>query len=367
MQHALTTQTNRDHCQDIQQDLAEYYQSLSSWNLHYDYDLWPQAERYLGRILPNLKNTLCLAMEYGLYEEVKSVFLEIRHLLQTAGYVRDRIQLAAWLRAEAERRQDWATQYLMTSVLAWTYTTQGCYHNLKKANTLWNELTSFLEKVGEPPPINQHSDNEYRAYLRDRQDIYPYGEMLIDIYETGARIAVKCARFEDVKRYIQCGRAEITALSRGGFLPNRLKERFDLAFTYQEGVVCYLTGQYARAQGIFDEVCDRGSFIAWTRLVRGAKSWLATIAVELDQYNRCESILQDLLENQSAPSAKRDAICHLISAQLLEKLGESTAQAESEEKAETALKSFVKEDNGECEQIYDVQSLRLQQPMLGSV
>ncbi len=358
MQTAIrSTDIFSDDCQSVQDRLNRYYESLKSWNLYHDYDLWKQAELYLGQIWHSLRNTLRLAMAYGLYEEVKAVFLEIRHLLLTAGFVRDRICLATWLRAEAERREDWVTQYLMISILAWTYTTCGCYQNLKKANALWNELTPFLLKVGEPSDCNK-----YRTYLRDHQDRYPYSELLIDIYETGVRLAVRCARFEDARNYSMGGKAEVAVLAQSGFLPTRLEERFDLAFCYHEGVAYYLMGRYKRAQAVFEKTTERGSFLAWMRLVKGAKSWLATIAMELEQYHRCESILQELVDSHTPD--KRDAICLLIGAQLQGKLGADVEKAEREKKAELVLKSFTKEERIQPTHDYDLNSLWLQQPAL---
>lgn len=339
----------------VRRSLQNYYQALRSWKLHHDYDLWEQAEAYLEQIWQNLRNILRLAMECGLYEEVKAVFLEARHLLQTSGFVKDRIRLAAWLRAEATRREDWPIQHLMTSSLVWSYTSCGCHQDLDKASALWTELLPFLSAVGTP------SDrNNYRDYLRDRQDVYPYSELLIDLYEAGTRIAVRCARFEEARDYAERGKAEVLVVSDSGLLSDRLKERFDIAFCYHEGVIHYLLGQYAIAESVFRETVERGSLIAWTRLVRGAKSWLATIAIELEKYPLCEEILKEITDTQSSTADKRDAICHLIEARLSGRLGESSAKADSEKKAETVLRNFFKERDVEEDYRYNLSAFRLQ-------
>ena len=344
--------------ESVKQTLESYYQSLSSWKLHYDFDLWEQAEAYLEQIWHQLRSALCLAMECGLYEEVKAVFLEARHLLQKSGFVKDRIWLASWLRSEAARRDDWPIQHLMTASLVWSYTSCGYYQDLDKASALWTELIPFLAEVGAPT-----DDNVYREYLRDRQDVYPYNELLVDLYETGTRIALRCARFEEARDYAEKGKAEILGLESSGLLSPRIEERFKIAFRYHEGVIYYLLGHYVIAQAIFREAVERGSLIAWTRLVRGAKSWLATIAIELEEYPLCERILREITTTHSPMADKRDAICHLIRAQLSDKLGEDSAKVASEKEAEAVLKHCSKERDSETARCYDFNRLRLQ-PML---
>lgn len=337
-------------CNKLIARLEKYYEYLKSWELHHDFEMWEQAESQVGSVWLKLRGTLHLAMEYGLYEEVKAIFLELRHLLQTAGFVKDRIHLAAWLRAEAERRQDWAIMHLMTASLAWSYTSFGCNQDIDKANELWSDLIPFLLKVGEPTDCN-----ECREYLRDREDVYPYAEMLVDIYETGTRIAMRCARFDDVREYIRKGRAEIWLLSQSGFLSARLKERFDISFSYHEGMAYYLMSQYERAQALFNDAVERGEMIAWNRLVRGAKSWLATIAIELKDYGVCERILSEIVDNHVLNESRRDVMCHLVKARLLYKQGQAQAQAVSEKKAIAALEKFFEKSSG----TYDLDSFRL--------
>jgi hypothetical protein len=353
MRQALSNQ----NWSNLSQRLESYYTSLRGWRLRHDFGLWEQAEMYLAGIWQDLRNTLRLAMEYGLYEEVKDIFLESRHLMQTTGFVKDRICIAAWLCAEATHRNDWAIKHLMTASLAWSYTSCGCHQNLKKANKLWQELKQFIVQVGDPS-----TQNEYRAYLRDRQDTYPYDELLITIYETGVRVALRYARFEEAKQYTYSGRIEISELSQSGFLSARLKERFDVAFCYHEGVASYLMGNPEQAQKTFEETVRRGEWIAWNRLVRGAKSWLATIAIEQEDYQICETILQEITDDSLSTIGKRDVICHLIQAKLSGKRGENGEKVKSEKKAAEALYIFSKQSGRVADTYYDLNSFRQQQP-----
>ncbi len=347
---SLSFKALNNECNKLKERLEKYYRYLKGWELHHDFELWEHAESHVGSVWLKLRSALHLAMEYGLYEEVKAIFLELKLLLQTAGFVKDRIYLAAWLKSEAERRQDWISMHLMTASLVWSYTSFGCNQNIAKADELWSDLIPFLLSVGDTTDCN-----ECRKYFRDREDIYPYTEMLVDIYETGTRIAIRCSRFDDVKEYIRRGRAEISLLSQSGFLSIRLKERFDIAFSYHEAIACYLTSQYERAQALFNDAVERGEMIAWNRLVRGAKSWLATIAIELENYVECEQILSEIVEDCELNKSKRDVMCHLVKARLLHEQGQPSEQVMSEKKAIAALEKFFEESSG----TYDLDSFRL--------
>lgn len=312
---------------------------LRSWETHYDFQLWHQTESYFEKTWPELKKSIYMAIEYDLYDKVKSLFLDIRHLLQTTGRIKERIYLANWLRNQAKRRQDTIGFYISISSLIWSYTSAGGCQNLPKATSLWQAFGSILDDLGSPYTQN----TSRRTLLKEGSNLYT--ELLMDIYEGGVRLAVRRQKFEEAETYITKGKAEISALSGEGFLTDRLKERFDIAFSYHEGVALYLKGDYPGAQESFSAIVERTELIAWTRAARGAKSWLATLAMEDKDYETCEKILVEITATHPHMLKKRDGICHLIRAQLLHECGKRKEKEQSEKLACFAFRNFRDDNN----------------------
>lgn len=325
---------------ELKARVRQYIEHLKEWNLRYDFELWEKAEAHLRQIWNGLRNTIYLAIECGLYDDVTSVFLEIRHLLQSTGFVKDRIYIAAWLKMEADSRGDWAITCLATYSLAWSYTSCGYYQDLDKAEALWTELAPFLSKMGDPD-----ESSEYRSELNMRLGTYPYDELLVSAYETGARIAVRKNKLDEAHIYIEKGCKEISMLSQQGFLSARLKERFDMAFCYHEGVAYYLAGKLDEAQKRFDETVNRGHKISWNRIVQGAKSWLATIAMLRKEYETCEELLSGTTGSSLPFPSKREGICYLLKAELSSAKGQKHESLLFEENAAKVLKRFSDENN----------------------
>lgn len=324
----------------LKETLALHQGYLRNLNTHYDFELWYETEENFEQLWPDLLKSLNLAIEYGLYDLVKDIFFEIRHLLQTTGHIKDRIYLATWIKNQAEKRQDIVGENLSLSSLVWSYTSAGKHQDLKQANIVWKSLAPFLEKIGTP-----FDHNKYRESLLKEIGPSLYIETLMDIFEGGTRLAVRQQKFRAANKYISQGREEISVFAREGYLSERLKERFDLAFSYHEGVAFYLKGQHEKAHRKFDAVISQGERISWIRAIRGAKSWLATLAIERKAYTECEAILQEITHEHPAVLRKRDGMCHLIKAQLLNERGRKTEKIESEQMACLAFAPFTTDSN----------------------
>lgn len=292
--------------------LSEFQKAIAAWKPRFDFDLWDKAKENFEQLWPEIRDSLYLAVEYELYIPVKEMFFDVRHLLQITGYLKERIYIATWLMHEAKKRGDDGTAYLATSSLVWSYTSAGQHQNLNKAYEFWTLLTPCITALGDP-----FKDNRYRLELIKEIGEPLYLELIMDIHEGGVRLAVRQERFEDVQCYIARAGKEISILSQKNILTKRLKERFDLCFCYHEGVAAYLQNDYAKANELFDEVIYRATPIGWTRAIKGAKSWLATLAMVGEDYDTCNSILAEIIEKDVVPSDKRDGICRLLKAQML--------------------------------------------------
>ena len=294
----------------LEDRLHSYQQSIEAWKPRFDFDLWDKAKDNFEQLWPDLCGFLYLAIEYDLYESVKEIFFDIRHLLQITGHLKERIYIADWLLKEAQERGDDGTKYLSISSLVWSYTSSGQHQNLEKANSLWNLLIPCIVDIGSPCNYNQ-----YRLKLIKDVGESLYLELIMDIYEGGVRLSVRRGEFEKAQRYTAEAREEIAVLAEKKILTKRLRERFYLCFYYHEGVTAYLKSEYDKSNNIFKDVAYKAEMIGWTRAIKGAKSWLATLAMKSRDYATCDSILGEITEKQIVPSDKRDGICHLLKAQ----------------------------------------------------
>ena len=294
----------------LEDRLYSYQQSIEAWKPRFDFDLWDKAKDNFEQLWPDLCGFLYLAIEYGLYESVKRIFFDIRHLLQITGHLKERIYVASWLLEEAKRRDDNGTKYLSISSLVWSYTSSGQHQDLERAGSLWGLLIPCIADIGSPSNYNQ-----YRLKLIEDMGESLYLELIMDIYEGGVRLLVRKGEFEKAQCYTAEAREEIAVLAEKKILKKRLRERFYLCFYYHEGVTAYLKGEYDKSDNVFKDVVYRAEMIGWTRAIKGAKSWLATLAMKSKDYATCDSILGEITEKQIMPSDKRDGICHLLKAQ----------------------------------------------------
>lgn len=320
--------------------LQKYFICLQEWSCRYDFQLWDKVENHFNSLWPELNQALHLGIEYGLYEEVKNLFFEMRNLLQWTGRIKDRIYFAAWLKREAEQRQDAGTRYLAISSLVWSYTSSGCYQSLDKAYDLWKELASYLIATDKPVCFNTLSNS-----LIDSLGSSLYVELIVDAYENGVRIAIRRREFDNAFLRIHQGEEKIKMLFEQNFIPPRLQERFRLAFQYHKGIICYLMHEHDEAEKLFQRILDCANLIGWNRVIKGAKSWMATLAMERKQYDKCEEILTHLVEDNPNMSDKRDGFCHLIKAQLFARKGQKEEKIACEKKA---TKVFEKCNNNDA-------------------
>lgn len=314
--------------EDLVRQLKEHLEYLKDWSPHYDFELWSKIESQFECIWPQLRKLLFLGIEYELYEEVRDIFFEIRNLLQWTGLVKERIYFSAWLRREAIKKDDKGTVYLSISSLAWSFTSSGCYQNLDEASLLWKELDSFINTVDD----SCHTDS-LRNHIIVSLGKDLYSELMMDAYENGVRIAIRNQCIDDAKHHIERGKKKVKSLFLEGLISRRLEERFMIAFQYHEGITFFLQKEYSEAEFLFGKILERASLIGWNRVVSGAQSWLATLAIELKKYDRCEDILADLIQDNLGFPHKRDGICQLIKAQLFDKIGHKDKKAAAEAKA----------------------------------
>ncbi|MBE9138045.1 hypothetical protein IQ254_12740 [Nodosilinea sp. LEGE 07088] len=318
---------------------------------HYDFDYWDKVKLQFEHFWPQLRIALYKAIEYGLYEQVREIFFDLRHLLQTTGHVKERIYFAAWLRKEASVRGHHGTKYLTTTSLIWVYTSSGCFQNLEKAKKMAEGIIPFVTEVGTEVGDSPKSGERRKALVNELGEKL-YVELMIDAHETLVRLAIRHRELDAAGKYIREGKEEISLLAAAELLPPRLKERFDIAFCYHEAIILYLKGEYQDAQALFQEIADRSSLIGWMRVVKGSTSWLATLAIMREEdYQTCEAIVQKAAAFVPRQFGKRDGICHLIKAQLSKRFGSEEEKVASEARASECLRGFsgaVSTQNDSC-------------------
>lgn len=302
--------------EEVRLRTQEFLSLIKEWETHYDFQLWDKVELYFSSVWDDLKRNIHLAMEYDLYLEVRDLFFEIRSVLQWTGRIGERIHIAAWLKRKAEKYDDFSARYIALSSLAWSYTSSGCHQNLDKANSVWKELaTDFLE-TNRPLGFDAFG-NDIRADL----ELPLYSELVMDAHENGVRIEIRNKNLEQAEQIIRNGEIAVGNMLINSIIKPRLHRRYLITFNYHRGIIYYLKHDYCQAEQYFREIIEQADLIKWERVVKAAKSWLATIAVKRKQYGKSERILADIFRN-STHIDKRDAFCHLIKEQLCNDQGD---------------------------------------------
>lgn len=323
----------------LKKTLQEKLNCLLAWNAHYDYDLWNMVEEHFSFLWLELEHEMYLGVEYGLYEEVKNLFFELRNFFQGTGRIKERIFFAAWLRREAKSQGDLAMMCFATSSLVWSYTSSGCYQNLEKAYELWDKLTFYV--LPKEPLVVCDDGKSIQETLGSSL----YAELLMEVHENGVRLAIRQRDFDKACLRIEKGKNTIEELFDKKFISLRLKERFSLAFKYHKGIVFCLMQKHKEAEQVFSKISKKAKILGWNRIVKGAKSWLATLAMEREDYRKCENILEDIsTKNIQGIPDKRDGFCYLIKSQNFNKAGQKEQAKESEE---IAIKIFQEYSNND--------------------
>ncbi len=320
---------------DLRIRLRNHLSKLRKEKIRYDYQFWYQAKYYLNSIWSDLDGDIRLGIQYDLYEEVKNLFFELRNILQWTGHVEERIYFAAWLNREAESRNDVGIMYLAISSIVWSYTSSGCYQDLDKAYDLWTELATSLIATDIDPGYDIHGNN-----LEESLGASLYAELIMDTCENGVRVAIRRRELDTAWLKIHQGEQIIDLLFDREFISPRLQTRFKLTFQYHKGIICYLVHEYEESEQHFDNVIKEANLIAWERVIKGAKSWLATLAMERHQYDICENILTDISFTDREKSfsillEKRYGYCYLIKANLCERQGRQDEKIACEQEART--------------------------------
>lgn len=326
----------------LKHNLQNKYESLSEWNAHYDYANWSMVEDHFNSIWLDLEHEMYLGVEYGLYEEVKKLFLELRNFLQGTDRIKDRIFFAAWLRREAENLGDLEGMCFATSSLVWSYTSSGHYKDLEKAYALWHELILYLL-----PKDSSVVCEDCKSLKDTLKCSLLYAELLMEVQENGVRLAIRKREFDKAFMRIEKGKSTIKELFEGKLVSQRLRERCYLAFNYHKGIVFYLMEEYREAEKLFQNISERAEIIGWNRAIKGAKSWLATLAMEKEDHSKCEDILRGIsTQEETNMHDKRDVLCYLIRSENFHKAGK---QEQAQESKEIALSIFKKCSKNELE------------------
>ena len=302
--------------------------SLQSWNARYDYALWARVEEHFNEIWTELESLLYLCIEYDLYDELRKIFIELRNFLHITGRSKERLYFASWLFKESRRRNDQETELFALSTIVWSHTCTGYYQDIEKAAQLWEFLMSRM--LNHDVEI-QPSGKKINTIVQDSTDGPISPELFLEAYESGVRIYIRQEKLD--LAWLQTSKFDelINDLSRKNLISSRLKIRCQAAKSYHRGIIYYLRKDFDAARETFQSVYKKATAIRWERVQRGSQSWLATVAKEQHEFQECNDILSkagvfDAIHEHNASKDNiqkkpRDAVFHLIKADLAEKNG----------------------------------------------
>jgi LuxR family glucitol operon transcriptional activator len=244
------------------------------------------------------------------YAEVVAFWMpeRVNDFTNTYGYWDDRVIWLDWLFCEAERRGDWPVALEFMCDMGWTLIMMGQEECLDQGSQLLVRAWSLREQA---KPGLQYELSHNIAVLHVRKKEYS-----------------KAHRWLDLSRELL---ADLQVAQRE-FV------RYDIGNRYWKAAISYEAGEFCQAKELFCEVRDLGESIKWQRAVIYALNWLADIAIEQDDLNQAERLLQEGLPIAERNRDRRRTAFYKYSFARLERArGELVA---SRQWAEEALDGF---------------------------
>ena len=75
-------------------------------------------------------------------------------------------------------------------------------------------------------------------------------------------------------------------------VPDPLRTRFILDIDYHYAAVFYWRGEFATSKEAFNSVMERANALGWQSLANQAQNYLADIAIDEDDYDKAERLLE---------------------------------------------------------------------------
>ncbi len=191
------------------------------------------------------------------------------------GHWDDRLIWFSWLIETAEGRGDWLTVLKAIASKALTLTQINRY---TEAADCFKEGRKYQSYADPPLKVRLFMNNAYLyIYLNDF----------------------------DEESHLKASHLLDQAMSLVQQVPDPLRTRFILDIEYHYAAVFYWRGELATARDAFNSVMERANAFGWQSLANQAQNYLADIAIDEDDYDKAERLLEPGLKIAERNNEKR--------------------------------------------------------------
>jgi tetratricopeptide (TPR) repeat protein len=247
-------------------------------------------------------------MDQGRYEQVATLWHNVRDFTHIYGFWSDRLGLLDWQIIEAENRRDYSMLVQLMFDKAFTLTLTGPSSRLEYANSLLRRCWSLRENVSlvlqarvtaltASLCIKHHEHTEAHQWLDKSEQL---------LYE-----------------------ADIDPIERA-------RERASMLFDRGENYL--VAGEYTQAQAIFEDMLAQAEISGWQRTILHAQNWLAYTSLQQKDHTASKEHLQaGWIVAQRIKERRLSAFFQRSYAYYYREIGD---RAEALEWAKNALDSF---------------------------
>jgi NB-ARC domain len=221
------------------------------------------------------------------YENINKLWTHLNKFASLYGHWDDRLRWLDWLITKSQRYADWITYVNSITSKSWTLILKESPENLIEAEKLLNEAWSRIQNV---------EDNI--RYI---------------VAENMAVINIRKQEFDTAREWF----IKYCEIIENSNLDYNRRCRSKIRCLYYEAEILYREKKVKDAQLQYQRVLKEAEDIQWLRFVVNAQSWLATIAIKLQQFDNAENILKDCMPvAERNKDKRRTAVCQYTYARL---------------------------------------------------
>ena len=245
---------------------VEYYLEFTKKYGGKDWKNWRIKYDLLEEDWSNILQVLDWCAVNGLYDQVIKIWNNVDNYTDLKGDWDNRLKWWRWLETQSSQRQDWSTYISASSAQAWIFILKGGSH-LKKA-------IEKIESVGriteEKPAICEAKANLAIIHSIWLKINHQYEESLEKL-------------------------AQVESLTNQTDLEEKYRKRYLTRCVYYKGEIYNCSKNQnrdlAKAKELFNQVCQQGEAIEWSRFVNYARNELANLAIVEGDYSSAEKTI----------------------------------------------------------------------------
>ncbi|NMG18325.1 NB-ARC domain-containing protein [Brasilonema bromeliae] len=243
---------------------VEWYLDFSQKYGNIDEKKWYPEYSHIDLEWENLQEVMkwCREREKERYEDILTLWRQIKGYAHVRGYWDDRLMWTDWLQGATERRGDWSTLAEILYDKGWTLTLTRQPECLEEASTL-------LEHAWD---LRNHKDITFQV-------------------ELAARMVVLCIHQQKFELAHEWIKIKQNMLKQSG-VEELERQRQQIQTHYYQAKILFLTKDYVQAKKLYQRALKQAKDIGWERAEIAIQNWLADVAIEEGNLEVAQQILE---------------------------------------------------------------------------